>query len=115
MSIYKNLKKKENKAEEIADIPQIMDDVVRYEQFFPVERGDVVVDIGAHIGAFAKLHTKKASKVFAVEPDKLFFDKFGKQKIAKLIPIKKAIGSFDGKSKMISDGNATPIQIPTIS
>lgn len=104
--IYENLKIVK---EQIADIPQILDDVVRYEQFFPIEKGDVVVDIGAHIGEFAKLALKKASKVYAIEPDPIFFDKFGLKKVAKLFPIKKAIGGFDGKSRMVSDGNANAI------
>jgi FkbM family methyltransferase len=33
-----------------------------------VEEGDVVVDIGAHVGLFTLLASQKASKVFSIEP-----------------------------------------------
>jgi tRNA G46 methylase TrmB len=43
-----------------------------YERFFKVERGDYVLDIGAHVGFFAIKDAKAAASnglVVAVEPD----------------------------------------------
>jgi short-subunit dehydrogenase len=43
-----------------------------YEDLFDVEEGDVVVDIGAHIGAFSyAIRNKKPSKIVAVEPSSI--------------------------------------------
>lgn len=40
-----------------------------YERFFKVEEGDVVMDIGAHIGAFSySIGKSKPSRIIAVEP-----------------------------------------------
>ena len=40
-----------------------------YEKFFPVEEGDVVMDIGASIGPFTySILNKKPSKVYSIEP-----------------------------------------------
>jgi len=40
-----------------------------YQKFFTVEKGDVVVDAGAHVGCFTRLASKKANKVVAIEPE----------------------------------------------
>src|SRR2546430_10552434 len=40
---------------------------------FQVAAGDVVVDVGAHIGRYALRAATKASKVIAIEPDPLNF------------------------------------------
>jgi autotransporter strand-loop-strand O-heptosyltransferase len=43
-----------------------------YEKFFNVEENDVVLDIGAHVGAFIySIKHRKPSKVVAVEPSKV--------------------------------------------
>jgi len=102
--IYDNLKKKE----QIQDIPQIKEDILKYESFFIVEEGDVIVDIGAHVGEFSKAHTNKASKIYAIEPDELFYNQLGIFS-EKFRTYKIAIGSFDGVSLMKSDGNANKI------
>tara|TARA_R110001592_G_scaffold39517_2_gene130128 strand:- start:443 stop:1195 length:753 start_codon:yes stop_codon:yes gene_type:complete len=43
-------------------------DLNNYEKIFPVQKGDVVVDIGASIGAFTWSIMDRASKVYAFEP-----------------------------------------------
>jgi len=40
-----------------------------YERFFQVERDDVVIDVGAHIGLFTISIAAKAGKVLAIEPE----------------------------------------------
>jgi len=47
-----------------------------YEAFFPVEKGDVVLDIGAHWGTFSiySMYLRGASKCYAIEPVPLYFD-----------------------------------------
>lgn len=46
-----------------------------YEKIFKVEKGDVVLDIGAHVGLFSVVAKKRgASKIVAVEPSKLRLD-----------------------------------------
>jgi len=41
-----------------------------YEVFRPVKRGDVVIDIGSHIGLFTVTSAKKAKIVVSIEPQK---------------------------------------------
>jgi len=43
-----------------------------YERYFPVEQGDVVLDVGAADGVFTSLAARKASLVIAVEPEPRF-------------------------------------------
>jgi FkbM family methyltransferase len=46
-----------------------------YTRYFDVQRGDVVLDIGAHIGLFSLYaHAKGASQVFAFEPNPMNFE-----------------------------------------
>ncbi len=39
-----------------------------YEKHYRIKPGDVILDIGAHIGAFSVLAARKGAKVFAYEP-----------------------------------------------
>lgn len=41
-----------------------------YERFYPVESGDVVLDVGASVGPFAwKIAKKKPARIFCLEPE----------------------------------------------
>lgn len=100
MSIYENLKK----AEQIHSISQIEEDINNYEKYFKVEKGDVIVDIGAHIGLFSKKHYDTASKIYMIEPDPIFNSKYNTDE--KTTVIKAGISSNKGEARIKSDGNA---------
>jgi FkbM family methyltransferase len=54
---------------------EIFNGVNDYEKFFEVEKGDIVVDIGATIGEFTyKILDKKPKHCYVVEPLSVFFD-----------------------------------------
>jgi FkbM family methyltransferase len=77
-----------------------------------VEKGDVVLDIGANKGFFTLDALQKgASKVYSVEPVKQSFDQIKKlvNNFPNVDPINKAIGETDGVIGMFidSDGSAT--------
>ncbi|MGB1473260.1 MAG: tRNA-binding protein [Candidatus Puniceispirillaceae bacterium] len=72
-----------NKVEEIVDIKSgnklpenwlesfenvVTQEVSQYEDFFPVEDGDIVVDLGASTGVWSIPMSDKAKVVYAVEP-----------------------------------------------
>lgn len=104
--IYENLKKV---LPIVNDVPQIEEEVDGYERFFKVEEGDVVVDIGAHIGVFTKRHLDKASSIYAVEPDPLFIKELRKIDNSKVAVLDCGIYKERGKSYIKSDGNANSI------
>lgn len=62
-----------------------------------VEKGDIVLDCGAHIGSFSYITSKKASLIFAFEPVPSTYHILKKNirlwKIENIIPIKKAVYS----------------------
>lgn len=111
--IYKNLKKRDT----VEGNYQLMVDVAKreieeegiYEKFFELEEGDIVVDVGAHVGIFSKLALKKASKVYALEPDPMFIEDLKKLNDEKLVVIGSAISGKDGTSVITSDGHANEI------
>ena len=43
-------------------------EIYTYKEFVEIEKGDVVVDVGAYVGAFSLLASNKASKVLAIDP-----------------------------------------------
>lgn len=94
-------------ASPINDLIQVEEDIKKYETYFPVEEGDVVMDIGAHVGLFTKRHRDKAKKVYSIEPDKLFFERA--EDHPNVDAIRCAIGPKDGTMKLVSDGNANAI------
>lgn len=44
-----------------------------YTRYFDIEDGDIVVDLGAHIGAFSIFAAKKAQTVYSYEPEPINF------------------------------------------
>jgi len=60
-----------------------------------VEKGDIVLDCGAHIGSFSYIASKKASLIFAFEPTPLIYHVLKKNirlwRIKNIILIKKAV------------------------
>lgn len=109
--IYKDIKIK-NK---INSINQIIEDTSNYERFFKVEQDDVVVDIGAHVGFFSKNHINKASKIYCVEPDPLFFEELIKTKSEKIKYINAGIvDSSDDTIYIESNGNANSVNTESI-
>ncbi len=53
---------------QICDQISTVDTVIKSYRFSDIKESDVVLDIGANIGAFSILASKKAKHVFAVEP-----------------------------------------------
>ncbi|MEP6260744.1 MAG: FkbM family methyltransferase [Gillisia sp.] len=52
----------------------IVKDVTRYEKYYDVAKGDIVIDAGANEGILTLIYSQKVSssgKVFAFEPDKI--------------------------------------------
>jgi hypothetical protein len=52
----------------------VVDEVFLFKRYTPkyllIKKGDIVVDIGAHVGVFSLMASRQgASKVFAYEPD----------------------------------------------
>lgn len=81
-----------------------------YEKYFKIEKGDVVVDIGAHVGIFTKKALNAgASRVVAIEPDPLFIKELDEIKSDKLQVFELAISAKDGKSTIVSNGNPNEI------
>ena len=81
-------------------------DVYRLEK---IEKRDIVLDIGAHIGVFSIMASKKASKVISLEPVSANFELLKRNikinKIKNIIPIKKALSSKTGKTKIYTGDN----------
>lgn len=74
-------------------------DECAYEKFFKVEKGDVVMDVGAHVGAFSYyISDRNPSKIIAFEPSKCRFE-----------TLKKNLANFDATliNKAIADFNGT--------
>lgn len=62
----------------------IVKDVTRYEKYYHVAKGDIVIDAGANEGILTLVYSKKVSasgKVFAFEPDKLNIQTFNENLI----------------------------------
>lgn len=90
----------------IKDIPQIQQDIAHYYDHFDVAKGGVVVDIGAHVGLFTASCLDIASKVYAVEPDPMFFKQLKKIRHKNVVPVNVGIASEDGVARIKSDGYA---------
>jgi len=73
-------------------------DVNTYEKFFKVEKGDIVVDVGASVGPFAyEILKNKPKRIFCIEPSKEYFPTLLKNVEGRkeVIPINKAISEND--------------------
>jgi len=69
-----------------------------YEEIYPVEPGDVVLDLGASIGPFTWSIMDKASKVIAVEPSKELVPLIEKNTAGYPVSIvNKALAKWDGE------------------
>lgn len=78
-----------------------------YERFFQIEPDKVVVDVGAHIGVFAKKAVEKGARVYAIEPSPMFLKDL--KKIEGLNVSEVAISSQEGESRIEEDGNPNEI------
>lgn len=103
--IYKDLKK----AQQIYDVQQVANEVQHYQTYFKVEKGDVVVDIGSHVGMFLRDFLDVASVIVAVEPDPLFIKELEKIECDNLRIIEAGIGEYTGTSLIKSDGSANVV------
>lgn len=90
-----------------------------YEGLFEVEEGDVVVDIGAHIGAFSySIKNKKPRRIVAVEPSSIRSDTLRKNLEGLPVTyVKKGIGekSQNKINKLEFDGIIEDLDIITFS
>ena len=71
---------------------------------FEIKKGDLVLDIGAHIGLFSVLASKNASKVFAFEPEPQNFSLLSKNKsinkIDNIFTFNKAVSGKKGSAEL---------------
>ena len=77
-------------------------DGCNYERFdCKIERGDVVVDVGANIGMFANVaYHKGADKIFCFEPSDIAFSCLDRNKPFKTKTFKTAISNYVGLTKI---------------
>jgi len=68
--------------------------------FIPIEKGSIVFDVGANIGAFSLFASQFASKVFSFEPEPKNYEMLLKNisinGITNIIPYRRAISNSDG-------------------
>lgn len=86
--------------------PEIFHDRV-YEQFFGMAPGDVVIDIGAHVGVFTLKAAKavgEKGQVVAIEPEPgnvaLLRQNIARNGTENVIVIDKAVSSYKGEAKL---------------
>lgn len=106
----------------ITDTTSILQEVFierTYERMFPVERGDVVVDVGASVGPFTcSILPNKPSKVFCVEPSRELLPFLIKNVSQDCVVINKGISHRDGEpsdSKVFCANRATEVPVDTIT
>ncbi|MCW3985535.1 MAG: FkbM family methyltransferase [Candidatus Bathyarchaeota archaeon] len=77
--------------------------VHNYEKFFRVQKGDVVIDVGAHIGLFTILVAKRASRVVAIEPEpknlRCLLHNIRLRKLSNVLVVEKAV--WDCRRKLL--------------
>ena len=92
-----------------------------YERFFKVNKGDVVLDVGASTGPFTySILDKEPSRVICIEPSDKEYDLLEENTqsdSSEVIIVKKAIGPDDSKitTKEIFGSNGTSVEVPSIS
>jgi len=81
-----------------------------------IEKDDVVVDVGAHVGAFTLMSARRARLVVAVEPYppnvKLLLANMRINRLENVIAVDAALGSYDGEAELYI---ATKTALHTIS
>jgi FkbM family methyltransferase len=99
-----------------------------YERFYPVEPGDIVLDVGASVGPFSwKISAKNPAHIYCLEPKKDLFRTLQLNMSRVTVPvtaINKGLGPKDGKNylsgmydanqQLISDGTNGEI-VDTVS
>ena len=77
-----------------------------YDRFFKPQRGDIVVDVGAHVGFYTLKAAKEVGnrgRVIAVEPEDKNYELLTKNirinKYQNVTPVKSALSDFEGKAK----------------
>jgi len=83
-----------------------------YEQFFNISKGDIVVDIGAHVGTFTVEAAKKVGAqglVVAIEPEprnlRLLKHNVEHNMLTNVRIVPKAISNYSGKGKLFLISN----------
>jgi len=71
--------------------------------YFPINEGDVVVDVGAHIGTFAVRAAMQGATVFALEPSRSNYDRLVRHVELndmgdRIAPINSAMGAEEGQA-----------------
>jgi len=75
-----------------------------YEKVREIQEGDVIIDIGSHVGLFTCKASKKASLIVSIEPYpenyNLLIKNIKLNNLKNIIPLNLAISNFDGKGKL---------------
>lgn len=75
-----------------------------YEKIRKIQKEDVIIDIGSHIGLFTFKASKKASLVVSIEPYpssyKLLTRNIELNNLKNVIPLNLAVSNFDGKGEL---------------
>lgn len=102
---------KQSQITDLHDIKYEINDLMLYEKYQKVMPHDIVLDIGAHVGMFTMKAERVAGKVFAVEPDPMFFKKLVSftNTFKRVKCIQAALGPRDGFTNIISNGSANHI------
>lgn len=90
----------EQEGGEFTSIKQEIFDKRIYELFYEVKENDVVMDIGANVGAFTySILNRNPKKVYCFEPSKKLIDSLWKNtRSDKIVYVNKALSAFDSDS-----------------
>ena len=89
-----------------ADSNPLMRDIYKLDvyEFNKIEKDDVVVDVGAHVGIFTLKSAKRARLIIAVEPYppnfKLLLANIRINRMENVIPVNVALGSYSGEAEL---------------